>query len=210
MAGGKTMTVPVQTTLHGSKAGLTPDNRLALQGADGKQYPVTPAPGTQTASAFQRVLSYPIPQAALTGSEVDLSDTITVPDNVIVHDCFLTVAAGRGATATLDVGTIDGTNDPDGLLDGVNIQNAGIITGGPVTTTGLNETYISGMTHGALTHYIRNGADDAGETGVIYPRATPALAGDGISVTSSGDFSAGQDPEIVLHLIVTEFDATLL
>lgn len=136
----------------------------------------------------------------LTGSEVNTP--FTFPTKAIALGSWIDVITGHGSTATMDVGTGGTSNDPDGLLDGVDIETAGVIVPNLTETTGLNETYISALTFGALTHALELGTDVAGNTGYVTPRGT-SVGGDVVSVTSAGDYSSGS-AEIHLYIMYLE------
>ena len=123
------------------------------------------------------------------------------PTNALVTGAFVNVNTGHGSTATLDVGTQGTSNDPDGILDAIDIETAGVVVPSSTHTTGLNADYLSATTHGALTHDIEIGTDSATDIGYAIPRPS-SVGGDPISVTASGDISGGSaDVDLFIEYI---------
>lgn len=122
----------------------------------------------------------------LGGSETNTSFTFVA--GTIVRGAWIVVTDAE--SGTIDVGTQGTSNDPDGLLDGISVATLGTIMPAAVNTVGLNETYVSSMTFGALTHVIKVGADEAGEKGSVIPTPTVIAAADPVSITSSGDLNS--------------------
>lgn len=170
------------TNLYRSAADtLKTDDALTVTGL------LTAAAGLTLGSAWKlKVEEIAFGATELGGSETNTSFTFTA--NTIVLYAFINVADGE--SGTMDVGTQGTSNDPDGLLDGITLTNTGIIVPAPVTTTGLNETYISSMTFGALSHKLYVGADEAGEKGSVAWSPTVITAADPVSITSSGDLNS--------------------
>lgn len=135
----------------------------------------------------------------LTGSEVNTSFTFTA-GSILLY-AFIKVADGE--SGTMDVGTQGTSNDPDGILDGITLTNTGTILPAPVQTVGLNATYVSSMTFGALTHVLHAGADEAGETGGTSWRPTVITAADPVSITSSGDLNSCSGTLYLVMLVPT-------
>jgi hypothetical protein len=137
--------------------------------------------------AVRKIAKIPFGATELGGSETNTSFTFPA-GGAILHGAWWQVTDGEAGT--MDVGTQGTSNDPDGILDGVDLTNIGIFTPNAVTTTGLNETYISAMTFGALSHRIFVGSDEAGEKGSILTRPQFITALDPVSITSSGDLNS--------------------
>lgn len=125
--------------------------------------------------------------AELGGSETNTSFTYPASGALQLYAWIEVTDAESG---TMDVGTQGTSNDPDGILDGISLASTGVIVPDAVTTTGLNETYISEMTFGALSHRIFVGADEAGEKGSIAWRPKFITGADPVSITSSGDLNS--------------------
>ncbi len=80
----------------------------------------------------------------LTATELGGSETatsFTFPAGAIFLNAWIDVTDAEAA-ATVDVGTADTSNDPDGMLDGVSLATLGYI--GPVTIVGLSDEQVSG------------------------------------------------------------------
>lgn len=140
-----------------------------------------------TVGGTLRVAAIPFGAAELGGSETNTS--FSFPANgAIVVGAWINVADGE--SGTMDVGTQGTSNDPDGILDGIDLTNTGYVFPTATITTGLNGTYISATTFGALSHLIDLGTDAAGDSGFIIPRGVFITGGDPVSITSSGDLNS--------------------
>lgn len=135
----------------------------------------------------------------LGGSETNTSFTFTA-GTVVLYAWYVVSDSESG---TMDVGTQGTSDDPDGILDGVSLSSTGTFTPNATTTTGLNETYISAMTFGALTHRIFVGSDEAGEKGSILWRPNVITAADPVSITSSGDLNSCSGTVYIAMLVPT-------
>lgn len=134
-----------------------------------------------------QMVEIPFGADELGGSETNTS--FSFPTNgAIILNAWIYVDDGE--SGTMDVGTQGTSNDPDGILDGIDLTNTGYVVPQAVLTTGLNETYVSAATFGALTHQIVLGTDAAGDTGFVAARPTFVTGGDPVSITSSGDLNS--------------------
>jgi hypothetical protein len=125
--------------------------------------------------------------AELGGSETNTS--FTFPANgAILLGAWIKVLDGE--SGTMDVGTQGTSNDPDGILDGIDLTNTGYVFPTRTHTTGLNADYLSATTFGALTHDIEIGADVATDIGYADPRGVFITGADPVSITSSGDLNS--------------------
>ena len=120
--------------------------------------------------------------------------TFTFPEKAVVTGCFLDVVVGHGSSATLDVGTGGTSNDPDGLLNGVSIQTAGIILPTTSHSSSGGFKYVASTRMGALLYDIDIGAAaDAFnnvEPGYVNHRPT-SVGGDVVTVDAGGNYSSG-------------------
>jgi hypothetical protein len=133
-----------------------------------------------------------IAKIALTATElggVETNTSFTYPASGALQ-LYAWIEVTDAESGTIDVGTQGTSNDPDGILDGISVATLGTIVPAAVTTTGLNETYISSMTFGALSHTAFVGADEAGEKGSVVWTPRFITAADPVSVTSSGDLNS--------------------
>ena len=171
------------TNLYRSAANtLKTDDALTVAGL------LTATGGVTMGSGYTRKIeAIAFGATELGGSETNTSFTFTA--NTIVLGAWINVADAE-AGGTMDVGTQGTSNDPDGLLDAISLAVTGIIMPAPVTTAGLNETYISSMTFGALIYKLYVGSDEAGEKGSVAYSPTVITAADPVSITSSGDLNS--------------------
>lgn len=140
-----------------------------------------------TVGGTYRVAAIPFGATELTGSEVNTS--FTFPTNgAIAIGAWINVADAE--SGTIDVGTQGTSNDPDGLLDGISVSSTGWVFPASTITAGLNGTYLSATTFGALTHQIDLGTDDDGDGGFVMPRGVFITGADPVSITSSGDLNS--------------------
>ena len=98
-----------------------------------------------------------------TAAETTIGNFI-LPAKCIVHNVYVditTLVAGK----TIDVGTLDKSNDPDGFLDGVSTAVLGRILGKATRTTGSNEVYYSSTTRGVLLVAFTAGSDAVEDEG---------------------------------------------
>ena len=126
----------------------------------------------------------------------------TFPTNCLLADAFVVVNTGHGSTATLDVGTSSGSDDPDGILDAIDIETAGVIPAGNGLHVGCCTTYFESdeATYGDLLADIIDGADGGATGGVA--RKLADVGGDALSVTASSDISGGAaDVDLYLRII---------
>lgn len=109
----------------------------------------------------------------------------TLPAKCVVLDVFLDVTTAD-ASQTLDVGTDgSGSNDPDGFLDGVSVNDTGVVKG-----TLLN----TGQTKGALLR-----ADESG-AGVLVPEFDVTSGGESITYTGSDTTNTMRGAIYVVYL----------
>lgn len=117
----------------------------------------------------------------------------TLPSTAIVRAVYLRVktAEATGATKTISIGTLStAAGDADGFLVGVSVAASGLVGPSITETTGVNETYISALTHGALLSDSELGTDVAGNTGFINSRPDISSGGKQITWTpGSVDFA---------------------
>lgn len=97
----------------------------------------------------------------------ETTTAFTLPENAIVHDVFLNVLA-VDADETVDVGTVDGTDDPAGFLDGASLAVLGIVYGsladGAVTRGALLSEITEATTAAARKPAVTAGGDTIGYT----------------------------------------------
>lgn len=134
-------------------------------------------------------------------SPADNTETATgivLPSKCMVLDCFIDVKT-VDATETVDIGTDgDGSNNPDGFLDGVSLATAGIVQGRNTITTGSNEKYFSATTIGGLLQTFIAGSDVAGDVGTIDRFYDLTSGGEAVTyTTSSGTDTAVFDVYVV-------------
>lgn len=148
---------------------------------------VTLYDNTYAIGGIEKVVAIPFGATELSGSEVNTS--FSFPTNgAIATAAWIYVADSE--SGTIQVGTQGTSNDPNGLLDAISVASTGYVFPTATITTGLNGTYISATTFGALTHLIDLGTDDDGDSGFIIPRGVFITGGDPVSITSSGDLNS--------------------
>lgn len=124
----------------------------------------------------------------LAGTEVNTSFAFPA-GGAILHNAFIYVGDAEGG-GSMDVGTQGTSNDPDGILDGISLASTGFVFPTATLTVGLNGTYISATTFGALSHKIDIGSDAAGDAGLVTPMPTLITGADPVSITASGDLNS--------------------
>lgn len=133
-----------------------------------------------------KVLTVPIVRAKSTAEQ---KSGVDLPDKAVVLNVYVdvTTAEATGGTKTIDVGTDgDGSNDPDGWIDGVSVANLGLVKGT--------------LAHGAVTlgALLKTNTGDGSA-----PVPDPDIASGGEEVTytfGSNDFEE-LEGNIIIHYI---------
>ena len=164
---------------------------------------VTASDINQLASGIVKVEQITLTAAThFTASEVTTS--FTFPSKAIVYGGWIDMTTGAGS-GTIDVGTDGTSNDPDGILDGLNIASSGIKVPDISYTNHslISGRYVSSTRFGALTHEIELGGN-SDTTGNITARPA-SVGGDSITVTTSVNNSGGSGAGT---LFITYLDLT--
>lgn len=134
----------------------------------------------------------------LGGTETNTSFTF-VAGSILLY-AFINVADGE--SGTMDVGTQGTSNDPDGILDGIDLTNTGVVMPGITVTGGLNIDFIGAATTvGALWYKKAVGTDAVADAGYAFYLPQVIAAADPVSITSSGDLNSCSGS---LYLVVLE------
>lgn len=140
-----------------------------------------------SAGAVRKIAKIAFGATELGGTETNTS--FSFPANgAIATNAWIYVADGEAGT--MDVGTQGTSNDPDGILAGIDLTNTGWVFPDFTYTDGLTGSYISATTFGALTHHIELGTDSTNDAGVIIPKGVFITGADPVSITSSGDLDS--------------------
>jgi hypothetical protein len=136
----------------------------------------------------------------LGGSETNTSFTFTA--GTILLYAFINVADAE--SGTMDVGTQGTSNDPDGILDGIDLTNTGVIMPGITVTGGLNIDFIGAATTvGALWYKKAVGTDSVADAGYAFWLPQVITAADPVSITSSGDLNSCSGSLYLVMLVPT-------
>lgn len=108
-----------------------------------------------------------------------------LPTKCIVLDVFVDVTTAD-ASQTLDVGTNgSGSDDPDGFLDGVSVNDTGVVKGTLAS---------GGQTKGALLRADENGS------GILVPEADVSSGGESVTFTGSDTTNTMRGSIYVLYI----------
>jgi len=128
------------------------------------------------------------------GTEQDTGTLL--PAKAKITDVFLDVTAAEatGTTKTLNIGTLssEGGGDADGFAVDIAVDSTGQVRPQATVTVGVNETYASANTRGALLSDYIAGSDLDGDFGLYreVPYLTDSQTAKSISFTAgSADFA---------------------
>lgn len=127
------------------------------------------------------------------GTETSETSTgFSLPSDAIVKEVYIYVHT-VDATETVDIGTDgSGSNDPNGFASLLSLATAGVVRPGVTVTTGLNESYFSAATRGALLADFVAGTDVATDVGTYAEKPDTTSGGEAITYTCS----AGTDTAV--------------
>jgi len=129
----------------------------------------------------------------------------TLPTGAIVEDVMIYVHTAD-ATETVDIGTDgSGSNDPNGFASLLSLASTGIVRPGVTVTTGLNESYFSAATRGALLADFVAGADTATDVGTYAEKIDTTSGGDSITYTCSAGTDTAVFDIIIMYSAIETF-----